>query len=227
MVSEFMMTMSIFQFPASAPSINLTADNIITDMYEFLEGDISRGKSLVYYTLPGVEGRFFGIKKIYNSLKSGETCIFVASSTSPDNIKSQLKEMGLDIDVFKNSFFFVDAYSSLIVAPSKEKYVVSNPDSINDLSRVVIELLKELPASTVVFESLSTIMDLCGEEETIGAVRKWNKTASLYHHTIIYNFTAWPYSHRTLNLIQKELFNAVISIGGISGCVSIGNCRDN
>ncbi len=219
--------MSIFGFQASIHIINLVdMDNIITDMHEFMEEDISRGKSLVYYTLPGVEGKFFGIQKIYNALKSGETCIFVVSSTSPNNIMCQLKEMGLDVGAFKNKFFFVDAYSSLLVAPSKEKYVVLNPDSINELSRVVIELLKELPASTVVFESLSTIMDLCGEVETIEAVRKWNKTATLYSHTIVYNFTAWPYSPQTLNLIQKELFNAVIYIGK-SGCESIGKHQGN
>jgi len=218
------MRMSIFQFPASASSID--SDNIITNIYEFLEGDIPKGKSLVYYTQPGVEGKFFGIRKIYKALKSGEICIFIASNSSSNYIKSQLREMGLDVDTFKNKFFFVDVYSPLILAPSKEKYVVLNPHSINELSKVVIDLLNDFPASTVVFESLSTIMDLCGEEETIEAVRKWNRTAMLYGHTIVYNFTAWPYSPKTLNLIQKKLFNAVISIG-ISGRVSVGNSRDN
>ncbi len=204
------MRMSIFQFPASASSID--SDNMITNMYEFLEGDIPKGKSLVYYTQPGVEGKFFGIRKIYNSLKGGGTCIFIASNSSSNNIKSQLKEMGLDVDAFKNKLFFVDVYSPLIVAPSKEKYAVLNPDNIDDLSRLVIDLLKEFPPSTVVFESLSTIMDLCGEEETIKAVRKWNRTAKQYNHIIVYNFTAWPYSQKTLKLIHKNLFNAVISV---------------
>lgn len=221
------MTMPIFQFPVSAPSIDLTdTGSIIANMYEFLEGGISRGKSLVYYIQPGVEGKFFGIRKIYKSLKSGETCIFVASSTSPNNIRSQLKDIGLDVDAFNNKFLFVDVFSPLIVAPSKEKFVVLNPHSINELSKVVLGLLKKFPSSTVVFESLSTIMDFCGEEETIEAVRKWNRTAMLYGHTIVYNFTACPYSPKTLNLIRKELFNAIISIG-VSGCVRIYNHRDN
>jgi KaiC/GvpD/RAD55 family RecA-like ATPase len=219
------MITSIFQFPASASSMD--SDNIITNMYEFLEGDIPKGKSLVYYTQPGVDGKFFGIRKMYKALKSGGTCIFIASHSRSNHIKSQLREMGLDVDTFKNKFFFVDVYSPLIVTPSKEKYVVLNPDNINDLSKVVMDLLKELPPSTVVFESLSTIMDLCGEDETVEAVKKWNKTARLFNHIIVYNFTAWPYSQKTLKLIQKDLFNAVISVGINAKCVTFGRCFED
>ncbi|MBU4491986.1 MAG: GTP-binding protein, partial [Euryarchaeota archaeon] len=84
------------------------------------------------------------------------------------------------------------------------------------------DVLKQLPPSTVVFGSLSTIMDLCGEKETIEAVKTWNKMAVVYEHVIIYNFTAWPYSQETLRSIKEELFNAVISIGGIAERVIFG-----
>jgi small GTP-binding protein len=39
---------------------------------------------------------------------------------------------------------------------------------------------------------------------------------------MVYNFTAWPYSEETLKLIKGELFNAVISIGGIAERVIFG-----
>jgi small GTP-binding protein len=65
-------------------------------------------------------------------------------------------------------------------------------------------------------------MDLCGEKETIDAVREWNKMAMLHGHVMVYNFTAWPYSDETLDLIKGELFNAVISIGGIAERVIFG-----
>lgn len=99
------------------------------------------------------------------------------------------------------------------MAPSKEKYVVSNPDNINEFSETILKLLKEVPSSLIFFDSLSTIMDLCGEEVTVEAVRVWNSVAKLYGHDIVYNFTAWPYSRQTLTTIQEELFNYVISTG--------------
>lgn len=189
---------------------------------EFLGGGIPKGKSLVYYNQPGVEGEVFGLQTIYNTLKSGGTGVFVVSSTMPDIIKGQFKEFGWDINSLNERLFFVDAYNPLIGAPSKEKYVVSNPDRIDEFNKIITDVLKQLPPSTIVFGSLSTIMDLCGEKETIEAVKAWNKMAMVYEHVIIYNFTAWPYSQETLRSIQEELFNAVISIGGIAERVIFG-----
>jgi small GTP-binding protein len=194
----------------------------IPKLDEFLGGGIPKGKSLVYYIQPGVEGEIFGLQTIYNSLKKGGKGVFVVSSTIPDIIKGQFKEFGWDINQFKDKFFFVDAYNSLIGAPSNEKYVVLNPDNIEVFSKIIMNALKELPPSTIVFGSLSTIIDLCGEKETIEAVRAWNKTAKLYDHVLVYNFTAWPYSEETLKAIREDMFNAVISVGGIAERVIFG-----
>lgn len=194
----------------------------IPKLDEFLNGGIPKGKSLVYYNQPGVEGEIFGLQTIYNTVKNGGVGVFVASSTMPDITRGQFKEMGWDIDHFKDKLFFVDAYNPLIGSPSNERYVVSNPDNIESFSKVIENVMKELPPSAIVFGSLSTIMDLCGEKETIEAVKAWNKIGILYEHVMIYNFTAWPYSQETLNAIKGELFNTVISIGGIAERVIFG-----
>ena len=194
----------------------------IPKLDEFLNGGIPKGKSLIYYIQPGVEGEVFGLQTVYNALKNGGNCVLVVSSTIPDILKSQFKEFGWDIQPFASRLFCVDAYNPLIGAPSNEKYVVSNPDNIEFFNKIIMDLIKELPPSTIVFGSLSTIMDLCGEKETIEAVREWNKTAMLYDHIMVYNFTAWPYSEETLRLIKGELFNAVISVGGIAERVIFG-----
>ena len=194
----------------------------IPKLDEFLGGGIPKGKSLVYYIQPGVEGEIFGMQTIYSTLKSGGNAIFVVSSTIPDITKGQFREFGWDIDPFKDTLFFVDSYNPLIGAPSNEKYVVPKPDNINDFSKIMMDILKEAPPSTIVFGSLSTIMDLCGEKETIEAVKTWNKMAMLYDHVMVYNFTAWPYSRETLDSIKKDMFNAVISIGGIAERVIFG-----
>ncbi len=202
---------------------NITKTNI-TEMYAFLHGNIPDGKSLIYYTQPGVEGEIFGMHTAYTALKSGRTCTFVASSTSPCIIRNQFKEFGWDTGPFKSKLFFVDAYNPLIGAQSGEKYVITNPESIYDLSNAIINLLEKATASTVVFGSLSTIMDLCGERETTEAVKLWNKMAIQYGHVLVYNFTAWPYSQETLNLIKNDLFNAVVCIGGVAGSTISSQC---
>jgi small GTP-binding protein len=194
----------------------------IPKLDDFLGGGIPKGKSLVYYSQPGVEGEIFGLQTVYGTLKKGGTCVFVVSSTMPDIIKEQFKEFGWDINSLKDKLFFVDSYNPLIGAASDEKYVVSNPDNIESFNKTITDIIKELPPSTIVFGSLSTIMDLCGEKETIEAVRNWNKLAMLYNHVLVYNFTAWPYSDQTLDLIKGNLFNSVITIGGIAERVIFG-----
>lgn len=189
---------------------------------EILGGGIPKGKSLVYYSQPCVEGEVFGMQTVYNTLKSGGNCVFVVSSTIPDIMRGLFKEYGWDIDEYRDRLCLVDAYNPLIGAPSDEKYIVANPDSIESFNKIITGLIKELPPSTIVFGSLSTIMDLCGEKETIEAVRNWNKMAMVYGHVIVYNFTVWPYSNEILDLIKKDLFNAVISIGSIAERVIFG-----
>lgn len=194
----------------------------IPKLDNLLGGDIPKGKSVVYYIQPGVEGEIFGMQTIYTTLAKGGKGVFVASSTSPTVIKEQFRDFGWNVEKFKDNLTFVDAYNSLIGTLSEEKYSITNPDNIDKFNEIITTLLQESPPSTIVFGSLSTIMDLCGEKETLEAVKSWNKIAMLYDHVIVYNFTAWPYSEETLELIKNELFNAVISIGGIAERVIFG-----
>jgi len=77
----------------------------IPGIYESLRGGIPQGKSLVYYIQPGVEGEIYGMRIIYNSLKTGGTCVFVASSTSPGVIRNKFKKLGMDTGSFVQGEF--------------------------------------------------------------------------------------------------------------------------
>lgn len=184
--------MSTSHIPAGSSCIepvNLNANlSSIADVREILRTGIPRGKSLIYYSQPGVESETFGLEIAYHTLSRGGNCIFVASNSSPDSIKSKFKESGMNIELFKERLLFVDAYSQLRGASSNEKYIVTAPQNIYVMSKEILRSLKESPPSTIVFGSLSTIMDLCGENETIEAVRIWNMMAKLCGHVITYNF---------------------------------------
>ncbi len=194
----------------------------ISKLDECLGGGIPKGKSLVYYFQPGVEAEIFWVQTIYNTLKNGGTCIFIESSCKPDTTKNQIKDLGWDIQPYIDRFICVDAYNPLISDQSKEKFIVSNPENIEEFNKIIMHIIKYFPPMTIVFGSLSTIMDLCGEKETIIAVIEWNKMAMLHDHIMVYNFTAWPYSEETLKLIKGNLFNAVITIGKNSDQIFLG-----
>lgn len=189
----------------------------------YLGAGIPKGKSLVYMNHPGVEGDVFGMQTLYHNLEKGNTCVYITSSSNPALMKDQFREFGWSIDKYGDRLWIIDAYSSLVGDLSQEKYVVNDPENINSLTEMVEKAVKEVPkGSVILYGSLSTIMDLCGEEETLEAVRLWNKLALLYDHIFIYNFTVWPYTESTLNAIKHDIFSSVISVGGIAERVIFG-----
>jgi len=191
----------------------------------YLHGGIPEGNSLVYYAHPGVDGGVFGMQTISHAVSDGRCGVYVASSTDPRMIRDQFMEFGWDTgeSVFADRFTVVDAFSGLIGADSQERYVVPEPDNINSLTQCIKQVIEEMPEpGIVVFESLSTVMDLCGEGETLDAILEWNKYAMIYDHVMVYNFTAWPYSEETLLQVKGDACNSVVSVGGISEKVIFG-----
>lgn len=188
----------------------------IPKLDDYLGGGIPQGKSLVYYASPGVEGDIFAIQTLYHNLKQGMKGVLVTTSP-PDVVRSQFKEFGWDLERYEEELVIVDAYSSLVGAPSEEDYVVEDPEDLQSVSETITQALKEAgKGAVVVFDSLSTIMDMAGEDETLDHVEQWNKYGMVYDQILIYDFTAWPYGDEILDRVKKELFNATVVIGGIA-----------
>jgi len=190
---------------------------------DYLHGGIPEGKTLVYYAYPGVEGAVFGMQSLCHSISNGINGVYVASSTEPHRIREQLGEFGWGAEGCGDRFTIIDAFSGLIGADSHERYVVADPEDTRSLTQCIKNAMEDMrEPGVIVFESLSTIMDLCGESETLDAIEEWNQYAMLYDHAMIYNFTAWPYSDDTLLAIKEDIFDSTISVGGITGNVIFG-----
>jgi hypothetical protein len=195
----------------------------IPKLDEYLSGGIPKGKSLIYLNYPGVEGDVFGMQTLYHCLTTGNNCIYVSSSSHPNMLIDQFSEFGWPIENYKEKLSVIDAYSSLVGDISSEKFIVPDPEDVNSITEVIDHVIKEVPEGSVfIFSSLSTIMDLCGEDNTINAVQSWNETAKRNKMVSIYNFTAWPYTESTLVQIKNNIFNCVINVGGITQQVIYG-----
>ena len=190
---------------------------------DHLHGGVPQGKSLVYYAYPGVECNVFGMQTVHRAVSEGGRGVYVTSSTDPRMIRDLFKEFGWDAAEYGDRFVIVDGFSGLVGADSPEQYVVSNPDDAASLTQAIKQVMEDArEPSVIVFESLSTIMDLCGESATLAAIEEWNRYAMLYDHVVVYNFTAWPYSEDTLEHVRGDIFNSVVSIGGITEKVIFG-----
>ena len=194
----------------------------IPKLDDFMGGGVPPGRSLVYYVQPGVEGDVFGMQTLYHHLMQGGKGIYVTTSSAPYTVREHFNEFGWDVGKFEDRFIIVDAYSALVGADSDERYVVSDPENIGALDKTLSKAMEELGSGLVVFEPLSTLMDLCGEEKTLEYVKKWKKLHMTYDNVFVCNFTAWPYAEETLKQIKEELFDAVVMVGGIAERVIFG-----
>lgn len=183
---------------------------------DLLGGGVPMGKSLLYYVHPGVEGNVFGMQTLCHNLDNGRKGVFVTSTNDPDHLRAYFGDFSWNTEKYRDNFTVVDAYSRLIGAESKEKYVVEDPSNIESYDETFQRVIEENSRSVVVVGSLSTIMDLCGEAETLEYIEIWNKYIMLNDCVGIYNFTAWPYSEETLKKLKEELFNSVVLVGGIA-----------
>lgn len=189
---------------------------------DILGGGLPPRKLLVYFIQPGVEGDVFGMQTLAHNLEKGKKCIYVVSTAAPTTIRDRFMEFGWDLNSHADRLLVVDAYSALIGMESEERYVVEDPEDAKSIVQALETAVKENPGSLVVFESLSNIMDLCGEDEAVAAMGDARKLLILHDAAAICNFTAWPYSDKTMKAVREQLFNAVIQVGGVAERVIFG-----
>lgn len=181
-----------------------------------LVGGMPEGKTLLYYVNPGVEGTAFIMQSLHHNLQKGKKAVFITSSMDPKSLREEFADFGWDLEDFEDNLVIVDGYSRMIGIESEEKYVVEDPTNIENLDKVLDTVLEDYKKALIVFGSLSTIIDMCGEEKTLEYIRKWNKDIMLSDNIGLYNFVAWPYSEDTLTQLREEIFNTVIVVKGIA-----------
>ncbi len=190
----------------------------IPKLDEYLKG-IPEGKSLVFYIEPGVEESNIGIHVLHHNLERGLYGIYVVSESSPKNVEKKFREFNWDIKKY-DKLIVIDGYSSLIGAPSEEKYIVEEPHDIRSYEDVLLEVMEKIEGKGVmVFDSLSNIMDMCGERETLEGIERINKDVGSSGFVTIYNFIAWPYKEAIIYRM-KRLFNAIIEVNVVEDVVT-------
>jgi len=194
----------------------------IPKMDEYLGGGIPEGKSLLFYTSPEVEESNMGIHVLHHNLEKGKNCVYVVSKSSPKQIEQSFREFGWDIKKYEGRLHIVDGYSRLIGAPSDEEYVILEPHDILSYEDVMDEVMETLSENTVfVFDSLSTIMDLCGEREALQGISRINEAIGRKGGVAVYDFTAWPYKESIIYRI-KRVFDGIVEINPIVGETLMG-----
>lgn len=187
----------------------------IPKLDQYLGGGIPKKKSFLFSVSPEVEESNLGIHVVYHNLQKEHHCVYVVSQCSPKQLANSFREFGWDFNAYRDKLTVIDGYSRLIGAPSEEKYVIFEPHDILSYEDVVDDVLKTLPEGSIVsFDSLSNIMDQCGERETLQGVSRINEGIGKKESVAIYNFTSWPYKENILYRI-KRVFDGIVEISEV------------
>lgn len=180
-------------------------------------GEIPTGKTLMYFIDPEIEGDVFAMQSFVSNLEEGYNCAFVVTTMSPKTLRTRFREFGWDIDEFANKSI-IDAYSPYVGSFSEEEYIVDDPTDLKMFDKVICSAIQD--NDLLIFSSLSTIMDICGEN-IFDYIGKWGEFARDNDCVIIYSFTNWSYPKAVVKKLN-ELSNTVVNVGGIHHRVILG-----
>jgi KaiC/GvpD/RAD55 family RecA-like ATPase len=128
-----------------------------------VEGNTGSGKTLLLEQL------------MSEDLRKGRPCVFVSTGEFPDNVRANMKTMGVDVAGYeqKGLLTFVDGYSAEAGQDSKEK--VSIP-SLGDLTTLGIKLTSALPSpsfrgGSLYFDSLTPLASRARSESIVSFVQ--------------------------------------------------------
>ena len=194
----------------------------IPKLDEYLGGGIPEGKSLLFRIDPVVEESNLGIHTLHHNLEKGRYCIYVISESSPKQVAKTFEEFGWRKERYENLLILLDGYSSLVGAPSEEKYVVHEPHDILSYEDTIQDALETMPDHPIiVFDSLSNILDLCGERDALQGITRINGEIGKRGGVGVYNFAAWPYKESIMYRIKRN-FDAIIDVTPLPGTMFVG-----
>jgi KaiC domain protein len=127
---------------------------------EILNGGIPKRNVVLLSGGPGTGKSIFGTQFLWSGLQLGEGGVYVALEEHPVQVRVNMRQFGWDVRQFEaeGKLAIVDAFTGGVgEAAKKEKYVVKDPDDVNELVDVLRTAIKESNAQRVVVDSVSTL----------------------------------------------------------------------
>ncbi|QGA54061.1 KaiC domain-containing protein [Sulfolobus sp. E5-1-F] len=132
----------------------------IPGLDEILYGGIPERHIVLISGGPGTGKSILGKQFLYNGLTKGESGVFVALEEHPVSVLRSFEHFGWNVRKYEKEgkFAIVDAFTGGYGSTAqREKYVVKNIDDAKELSEVLRTAIKEINATRVVIDSISTL----------------------------------------------------------------------
>lgn len=127
---------------------------------ELCEGGLLRNMTYLLSGTSGAGKTNFALQYLFNGIINyHENGIFVAMEERPEQIRENVQKLGLNIRAMEaeGKLAIIDACSTKIGLPSREKYVDSRPFDMRALMDQIIEIQEDIGAKRAVLDSTTSI----------------------------------------------------------------------
>ena len=188
----------------------------IISLDKLLGGGIEKESLVVLWTDPGVDCSPFIYQMVNKALKDGLSVVFFTQTKRADLVVEDIRRKGWDIDkdVESGKLVFVDGFSKLMSAPSKQKYIVQEPKDADSIIREIGKALDESDGKgkLIIFDAISSAIDICGEGCLTGL--KLKELSEKHKAVSVGIFVEWPYDEVTLSAV-RGMADAIIQLKAI------------
>ncbi len=132
----------------------------ISGFDELCEGGLLRDRTYLVSGTSGAGKTNFALQFLFNGITQyGESGIFVAMEERPEQLRENVENLGLDIRAMEDEgkLAIIDACSTKIGLPTKEKYVDARPFDMRALMDQIIEIQEDIDAKRAVIDSTTSI----------------------------------------------------------------------
>jgi hypothetical protein len=192
---------------------------------DILNGGLGENKSILFYSVPGVENLQFAQQLFYTRLKEGDSGLYFVNNKKPAIVRHMFKNYDWDITKFerKGKLAFFDCYSALLGLKSRENFSVKDTTNLRQINEAVLDAMKKMKDGNlfVIIDSLSSLIDLCGNK-SVEYLKDWVRKAKQYNASFVVLFTEWPYDKDILADV-RNLFDCVVDLKAIERKVILRN----
>src|SRR3989441_5534565 len=166
---------------------------------ERLQGGFPRPSTLLLFSDKPTEKRLFGENFAIQGAKAGETCVYVDFFRAPQLARGELKRFG-PVDPAK--LVLVDATSSQLLLPSREKYHIDNIDSLANIREAIVAAMEAERPGRIVVDSMEFLVDRFPKEDVLRLWRELIEAARSARTVICFLFINWTLMERELDEIR-------------------------
>jgi KaiC/GvpD/RAD55 family RecA-like ATPase/predicted RNA-binding protein len=136
--------------------ISTRAPTGVTGLDEILEGGFPINSTILVTGGPGAGKTILGLQFLLFGVQNGENGVFISMDERPDDLRKEALKFGWDLTKYEDEgkLVIVDVSYPRSGLPSKEKYQIDMPFTLDNIVRTVYEIISEIDGKRVVIDSL-------------------------------------------------------------------------